>query len=80
MNFLSINIFMNEYCARLNLDIPLLSSRIDINKFKQRYLARHGEQEDWNNIFSAGFWSRWMLWNLVDLKKALEFIRHKFNF
>jgi hypothetical protein len=33
----SINIFMQEYCARLNLDIPLLSPRVDINKFKQRY-------------------------------------------
>ena len=28
---------MNDYCVKLNIDIPLLNPRVDINKFKQQY-------------------------------------------
>jgi hypothetical protein len=28
---------MNEYCVKLNLDIPLLHPDVDINKFKEQY-------------------------------------------
>ena len=30
---------------------------------KERYINRHRKSEDWNNIYTAGFWSRWCLWN-----------------
>jgi len=30
---------------------------------KERYINRHKKNEDWNDIYSAGFWSRWILWN-----------------
>ena len=32
---------------------------------KQRYINRHEKNENWtkSGIDSAGFWSRWLLWN-----------------
>jgi hypothetical protein len=32
-------------------------------KRKERYITRHHRREDWKDIYSAGFWSRWLLWN-----------------
>ena len=29
---------------------------------KQRYINRHKKNENWNNKDTAGFWSRWLLW------------------
>ena len=46
---------------------------------KKLYSDRHKSKEDWNNPFTAGFWSRWILWNkklfwhlLKTLKKDLK--------
>ena len=30
---------------------------------KNRYLDRHSKNEDWHNYNTAGFYSRWLLWN-----------------
>lgn len=32
---------------------------------KNRYITRHRKNENWSKsgIFTAGFWSRWILWN-----------------
>lgn len=37
---------------------------------KQRYLDRHRDREDWTSsgFKTAGWWSRWILWN----KKTIE--------
>jgi len=35
---------------------------------KADYIARHKPNEDWTDIHSPEFWSRWLLWN----KKTLE--------
>jgi len=32
-------------------------------KRKALYIARHRKREDWTNPNTAGFWSRWILWN-----------------
>jgi hypothetical protein len=39
----------------------------DDNK-KRAWLARHSPRGRWDDPFSAGFWSRWLLWN----KNTLE--------
>lgn len=39
---------------------------------KQRYIDRHKANENWNNIETAGFWSRWILWNKKTVKESLE--------
>ena len=52
-------------------------------KFKERYLARHKEREDWTKtgIFNAGFWSKWILWGAdIDILGNLKHIRTLFNF
>lgn len=47
------------------------------------YISRHKKNEDWNDINTAGFWSRWYLWNKPTKKESYEDIikrfGHKFN-
>ena len=39
---------------------------------KQRYLQRHSKNEDWNNYNTAGFYSRWLLWNKPTLAESIR--------
>ena len=45
----------------------------------KRYEARHKKKEDWNNPLTAGFWSKWILWNKPDLQKSIKDTQKKFN-
>lgn len=47
---------------------------------KNRYLKRHQKNEDWNDPFSAGALSRWILWNKPTLKASFNDYKKKFNF
>jgi len=50
------------------------------NERKQRYLKRHsGMGEDWNDPETAGFWSRWILWNKKTLKASIKDTENRFN-
>ncbi len=49
------------------------------NKRKELYLERHREREDWNNPLTAGFWSRWLLWNKKSLNASLSDVRKRFK-
>ena len=40
-------------------------------KRMQRYLSRHSAREDWGDPFTAGFWSRWILWSEPQLSAAI---------
>ena len=42
---------------------------------KQRYIARHKKNEDWNDINTAGFWSYHYLWHFPTKKQAYENIK-----
>ena len=48
---------------------------------KQRYINRHTKTEDWSKsgIDTAGFWSRWLLWNKPTIKDSYMDIKTKFN-
>lgn len=46
---------------------------------KKRYLARHKKREDWTDPLTAGFWSRWVLWNLPSLKDSIEDTKKRFD-
>ena len=46
---------------------------------KQRCINRHKKNEKWNNKDTAGFWSRWLLWEKPSIKESYEYIRKKFN-
>jgi len=49
---------------------------------RKNYLKRHSQMgEDWtqSGIHSAGFWSRWLLWEKRTLRAAAKHIQDKFN-
>lgn len=46
---------------------------------KNRYLERHKEREDWTNPLTAGFWSRWILWNLPSVSQSLADVKRRFD-
>ena len=48
---------------------------------KQRYINRHKNNETWSKsgIDTAGFWSRWLLWNLPTKKESYMDIKRRFN-
>ncbi len=48
---------------------------------KQRYINRHKTNENWSKsgIDTAGFWSRWLLWNLPTKKDSHMDIKRRFN-
>ena len=51
------------------------------DKRKESYLARHKARENWtkSGIHSAGFWSRWLLWNQKSLVKSARDIEKRFG-
>ncbi len=42
---------------------------------KQRYITRHKKNEDWNDINSTAFWSRFYLWEKPTKKEGYENIQ-----
>ena len=47
---------------------------------KLRYINRHKKTENWtkSGIDTAGFWSRWLLWNKTSIKTSYEDIKNRF--
>ena len=47
---------------------------------KQRYINRHKANENWtkSGIDTAGFWSRWLLWNKPTINESYQYIISKF--
>ncbi len=54
-------------------------SKSQADEHKERYLSRHSKNENWTDITTAGFWSRWLLWNLPTMRESVSYIEHKFN-
>jgi len=48
---------------------------------KQRYIDRHKNNEQWSKagITTAGFWSRWLLWNKPTIQASKSDIESRFN-
>lgn len=47
-------------------------------KRKELYIKRHSKMnENWENPLTAGFWSRWALWEKPDFKESLKFTVNK---
>jgi L-rhamnose mutarotase len=46
---------------------------------KQRYINRHQKNENWNDINTAGAWSRWLLWNKPSIRASYNDIKSRFN-
>ena len=50
-------------------------------KRKASYLARHKANEDWtlSGVDTAGFWSRWLLWNKPSITASIRDINQRFT-
>jgi hypothetical protein len=48
---------------------------------KLRYIKRHQKNENWTKtgINTAGFWSRWYLWNKPTLDESYKDIKKRFS-
>ena len=48
---------------------------------KLRYLSRHKSGEDWgkSGVYTAGFWSRWVLWNKPTITESIADVKSRFN-
>tara|TARA_Y100000389_G_C17463438_1_gene523520 strand:- start:382 stop:837 length:456 start_codon:yes stop_codon:yes gene_type:complete len=48
---------------------------------KNRYLKSHKPRENWNKsgIKTAGFWSRWLLWNKSTISASIKDIEKRFD-
>ena len=44
---------------------------------RKQYLARHRANENWKDEESAGFWSRYLLWEKPTLRAAAEALRQR---
>ena len=47
---------------------------------RSRYLQRHERREDWTRagLKTAGFWSRWLLWNQPSLEASRRHMERRF--
>lgn len=48
---------------------------------KANYLSRHEARENWekSGLNTAGFWSRWLLWNKKTLDASIKDIENRFG-
>ena len=48
---------------------------------KGRYVGRHQKRETWSKagLKSAGFWSRWLLWNKPSLSASIQDTQRRFG-
>ena len=44
---------------------------------KQRYLNRHKKRERWDDFDTAGYWSRWFLWEYPTYKEGYQKIKEE---
>lgn len=49
------------------------------DKRKNNYIARHKVRENWADPSTAGFWSRWILWNLPTISASLKDTINRFQ-
>jgi hypothetical protein len=47
---------------------------------KERYHVRHYKNENWDDPFTAGALSRWILWNKPTLRGSIQDFKRRFNF
>ena len=46
---------------------------------KRLYIIRHQKNEDWDDIKTPAFWSRWLLWNLPTLSQSIRDVEQRFG-
>lgn len=90
LSFKPVNDGIHKYAAKVEKDGRVKTVKFgaagmsDYTKHrdterKQRYLDRHREREDWSDPLTAGFWSRWILWNLPTISQSLADVKSRFD-
>ena len=46
---------------------------------KKNYIARHRPNQNWNDLTTAGAWSRWLTWEKKTIPEAIKNMERKFN-
>ena len=46
-------------------------------KRRRNYIIRHASNEDWADPETAGFWSRWLLWEKNNIADAVADMRRR---
>ena len=46
---------------------------------RMAYIKRHQKREDWDDIYTAGFWARWLLWEKDNMIDAIVNLKNIFN-
>lgn len=46
---------------------------------KYLYIQRHEARENWRDMYTPGFWARWLLWEKPSLAQAISFVERKFR-
>ena len=46
---------------------------------KERYIRRHQPRENWDDPFTAGFWSKHLLWNKNSLLSSVKDTEKKYK-
>lgn len=46
---------------------------------KKRYIARHQVREDFDNLLTAGAWSKNILWNKKTISASIKDMENKYN-
>lgn len=46
---------------------------------KERYNSRHRVRENWLDPYTAGFWSKWILWNKPTIKQSVNDTKKRFR-
>ena len=44
-----------------------------------RYIDRHKNNENWNDLTTAGAWSKGLLWNKATIRESIKSMENKFN-
>ena len=46
---------------------------------KKNYIARHKPNQNWNDLTTAGAWSKNLLWNKTTIRDSIKSMESKFN-
>ena len=46
---------------------------------KKNYIARHKPNQNWNDLTTAGAWSRWLTWEKKTIPEAIKNMEKQFN-
>ena len=46
---------------------------------KKNYIARHKPNQNWNDLKTAGAWSRWLTWNKPTISASIKDMERRFS-